>query len=235
MRYTVDPQIFVKYPGFMRAVIIAENINNTGENAELAAELAACEIFARESLDDSFKEHPKLAAWAEVFRSMDLNPNRYPPSVVNLIKRARSGKPLPFVNPLVAAFNCISLKNFCPCGGDDLSVVEGDLALTLAKGDESYVPLGQPDVVETPPAGEVIYMDTAAKDVFCRAWCWKNGDRSKLLPTTTRAAVNIDLLPPMGMADAERIANELAGLLQKYTGAKTAIHYLTPDTMEFTV
>lgn len=235
MRYSIDPQVFAKYPGFMRAVIVAENIDNSKENAELAAELAACEAFARENLDDSFKEHPKLAVWAEAFRSMDLNPNRYPPSVVNLIKRARSGKPLPFVNPLVAAFNCISLKNLCPCGGDDLDVVEGDLALTLATGDESYVPLGQPDVTETPPAGEVIYMDTASKDVFCRAWCWKNGDRSKLLPTTSRAAVNIDIMPPMGVADAERIANELAAMLQKYTGATTAIHYLTPDNTEFQI
>ncbi|CAK7006274.1 MAG: hypothetical protein DELT_00250 [Desulfovibrio sp.] len=235
MRYTIDPEVFAKYPGFTRAVIIADNIDNTQENADLAAELRRCETSARESLDDSFKELPKLAVWAEAFRSMNLNPNRFPPSVVNLIKRARSGKDLPYVNSLVAAFNCVSLKNLCPCGGDDLSVVEGDLALTFAKGDETYVPLGQPDVKETPPAGEIIYMDTATKDVFCRAWCWKNGDRSKLSPATSRAAVNVDFMPPMGMEDAERIAAELAAMLQQYTGASTAIHYLHAGNTEFTI
>lgn len=235
MRYSIDPRVFAGYPGFTRAVIIAENIDNTRENPALAAELAACEALARENLDDAFKDHPRLAAWAEAFRSMGLNPNKYPPSVANLVKRVRSGKSLPYVNSLVAAFNCISLKHLCPCGGDDLDVVEGDLLLTFAAGDETYVPLGQPDVTEHPAPGEIIYMDTASKDVFCRAWCWKNGDRSKLRPETVRAAVNIDILPPLSLADAERIALDLAALLRAHTGATTRIEYLHPENTAFTV
>ena len=57
---------------------------------------------------------------------------------------------------------------------------------------ENYVPLGQPDVLEHPQPGVVIYYDTATKDVFCRAWCWKNGNRSKLMPETTNAVINVD-------------------------------------------
>ena len=64
-----------------------------------------------------------------------------------------------------------------PCGGDARNVIEGDLRLGIADGTENYVPLGQPDVLEHPQPGEVIYYDTATKDVFCRAWCWKNGNR----------------------------------------------------------
>ncbi len=235
MQYFVNPEIFSRYPGFIRAVVIAEGIDNTAERPELLAELRACERHARERLDDKYKEHPRLAVWGEVFREQGINPNKFPPSVVNLVKRARSGKDLPYVNTLVAAFNCISLRNLCPCGGDDLAAVKGDLALTFAKGDELYVPLGQPDVAENPPVGEVIYMDTATKDVFCRTWCWKNGDRSKLAASTTRAAVNIDIMPPLGMAEAESFAAELSSLLQQHTGAKTSTHFLTPQTVSFAV
>ena len=149
------------------------------------------------------------------------------------MKRARSGKGVPFVNRLVAAFNCISLRYLCPCGGDDLAVVRVDLFLTFAEGGETYVPLGQPEAVEYPPAGEVIYMDTGAGDVFCRVWCWKNGDRSKLAPSTTRDAVNIDVMPPLGPGDAANIAGELSEMLRRYTGAETEIHFLTPDQPEF--
>lgn len=233
MRYSVNPDVFVRYPGFMRAVLIADNIDNTQENPELLAELRTCEKQARESLGDDFKEHPRLAPWATAFRGMGINPNKYPPSVVNLIKRARSGKELPYVNTLVAAFNCISLRHLCPCGGDDLAAVQEDLLLTFAKGEESYVPLGQPDVVEHPPAGEIIYMDTGRKDVFCRAWCWKNGDRSKLGPSTVRAAINIDIMPPLDKNAAENIARELSDMLQKYAGATSRIEYLTPECPEF--
>ncbi len=45
-----------------------------------------------------------------------------------------------------------------PSGGDGPDLVDGDLRLTLAKGDESFVPLGM-DTVETPLPGEVIYVD----------------------------------------------------------------------------
>lgn len=79
---------------------------------------------------------------AEAFSGMGIKPKKNPPSVINLIKRCRAGKPLPFINPLVAIFNCISLKYLLPCGGDDLNVIEGDLRLGIADGTENYVPLG---------------------------------------------------------------------------------------------
>ena len=234
MQYSIDPKVFEKYPGFMRSVVIAENIDNTGENAELAALLADA-AGNTASLPDSFKELPQLAVWAEAFRGMRINPNKYPPSVTNLIKRARSGKPLPYVNTLVAAFNYISLTHLCPCGGDDLGVIRGDLFLGFSSGDEQYTPLGQPDVRETPPVGEIIYMDTGTRDVMCRAWCWKNGDRSKLGPGTTRAAVNIDIMPPYGPAQAETIAKELADLLERSTGATTGCFLLSEQTPSFVI
>lgn len=233
MRYIVNPDIFARYPGFMRAVILAEGIVDNGENPKLLNLLRDCEKQVRLQLGDDFKENPRLASWAEVFRSMGINPNKYPPSVLNLVKRVRSGKEMPYVNTLVAAFNCISLRYLCPCGGDDLSAVTGDLLLTFADGSENYVPLGQPDVIEYPPADEVIYMDTGTKDVFCRAWCWKNGDRSKLSPSTRIAAVNIDIMPPLVHEDAANIAIELSEMLKLYTGANIEIRYLTPQTPEF--
>lgn len=235
MHYSINPEVFVRYPGYMRAVVIAENISNTDEQLELFAELKACEQHVRETLTDDFKEHPRLAVWADTFRSLGINPNKYPPSVVNLVKRVLGGKDLPYINTLVAIFNCTSLRHLCPCGGDDLAVVQGDLLLTFAQGDETYIPLGKPDVVEHPRSEEIIYMDTATKDVFCRAWCWKNGDRSKLAPSTASAAINIDIMPPLGMKDAEHIAEEVSGMLQKYAGANTNTRFLTQQSAEFVV
>lgn len=233
MQYTIDNGVFSRYPDFMRAVIIADGIDNREEKPELLQKLRDCERHVRESLGDDFKEHPRLAAWAGVFRDMGLNPNKYPPSVLNLVKRVRSGKDMPYVNSLVAAFNCVSLKHLCPCGGDDLAHVQDGLLLTFAQGDENYAPLGQPDVVEHPPKGEIIYLDPGTKDVFCRAWCWKNGDKSKLAASTARAAVNIDLIPPMGVKEAESIAAELAKMLTDYCGASCAIHFLRQENPSF--
>lgn len=234
MLYGVDSQVFEKFPGFRRIVVVARNLDNSGESPELALLLKEREAAVRSGDLENFKEHPSLAAWIKTFAALGINPNKFPPSIVNLVKRVRSGKDLPYINSLVAAFNCISLKYLLPCGGDDLAAVTGDLRLGLAAGTEIYVPLGRPDEREHPKAGEIIYFDTGNQEVFCRAWCWKNGDRSKLTAATRRAAVNVDVMAPVGLELAERAAAELAALLERFTGATTSLHWLTPETPEFT-
>ncbi len=208
MLYEIEQAVFERFPGYARMAVVAEGVDNTREIPELAELLAQCEEGVRRDDLEDFWHVPVLETWAEAFSGMGIKPKKNPPSVINLIKRCRAGKPLPFINPLVAIFNCISLKYLLPCGGDDLNVIEGDLRLGIADGTENYVPLGQPDVLEHPQPGEVIYYDTATKDVFCRAWCWKNGNRSKLMPETTNAVINVDAMPPLPLATAEQAAEE---------------------------
>ena len=209
MLYEIEQAVFERFPGYARMAVVAEGVDNTREIPELAELLAQCEEGVRRDDLEDFWHVPVLETWAEAFSGMGIKPKKNPPSVINLVKRCRAGKPLPFINPLVAIFNCISLKYLLPCGGDDLNVIEGDLRLGIADGTENYVPLGQPDMLEHPQPGEVIYYDTATKDVFCRAWCWKNGNRSKLMPETTNAVINVDAMPPLPLATAEQAAEEL--------------------------
>lgn len=235
MQYSVDPEIFVRFPGFTRMVVAAEGVDNTREVPELVSLLHQCEEETRRDELEDYRAHPALAAWCSVFTAMGLNPNRYPPSVVNLVKRVRGGKALPFINPLVAMFNCVSLRYLTPCGGDDCAVIQGDLRLGLASGNEIYVPLGQPEQQENPPAGEVIYYDTGNLDVFCRAWCWKNGDRSKLTATTTAAVINVDAMAPVESSHVEQAAEALAQLVRDHTGARTRIFSLTAENPAFSL
>lgn len=228
MRYEIEDRIFNAFPGYCRAVVVARDVDNGGEAPELLALLRDLERRVREDPGmEDYREHPNIAAWRDTFRSMDLNPNKYPPSIANLIKRTRSGKDLPFINKLVTIFNVISLKYITPCGGDDVDVLEGAIRLGYAKGNETYVPLGQPDNREIPPEGEVIYFDTGNLDVFCRGWCWKNGDRSKITPLTRNVAINIEAMPPLNEEKAMSMAAELAEMVQKHCGGSTEIHLLT--------
>ena len=45
----------------------------------------------------------------------------------------------------------------------------------------------------------------------------------------------VDAMPPLPLATAEQAAEEVAGLLRRFTGAKTAIHKLTAETPRFTL
>ena len=55
------------------------------------------------------------------------------------------------------------------------------------------------------------------------------------MPETTNAVINVDAMPPLPLATAEQAAEEVAGLLRRFTGAKTAIHKLAAATPRFTL
>jgi len=113
-----------------------------------------------------------------------------------------------------------------PSGGDDLAAVDGDLRLTLAKGDEPFTPLGT-NTVESPSPGEVIYADNSK--VLCRRWNWRQSEQTKLSPATTGAAINVDCLPPVSRGEAEAITAELAHLVQNFCGGE--VKYFLLDTI----
>jgi DNA/RNA-binding domain of Phe-tRNA-synthetase-like protein len=200
MEIAVDPRIFESFPGYVRHVVVAEGLDNAGsaQVPELEALLRAEEARVREAPEfGDLKAHPRLASWREAFQAFGVNPNKCPPSVLNLAKRTRSGSPLPFVSPLVCVFNVVSLRHTIPAGGDDLDKVAGGIRLGYAEGSEAYVPLGQPGMTEAPAPGEIVLLDTGTREVFCRAWCWRNGHGSRIEPGTRRVAINIDALPPV--------------------------------------
>jgi DNA/RNA-binding domain of Phe-tRNA-synthetase-like protein len=233
MQIAIDPAPFQSFPGYTRHVVVAERLDNAaGPEAlpELEALLREAEAGVR--ADAGFadlKGHPRLASWREAFQAFQVNPNKCPPSIFNLVKRTRSGTALPFINPLVCIFNVVSLRHCLPAGGDDLDKVRGGIRLGYADGTESYVPLGQPEVRETPNAGEVILMDTGNRDVFCRAWCWRNGHPSRIEPDTRRVAINLDALAPVDAAEGRRAAEATAALVARFCGGGQRIFRLDAD------
>ena len=102
-----------------------------------------------ESLQD-IKNHPRLAPWRRAYADFGTDPNKFYCSIESLARRVHRADQLPYINTLVAVFNCFSLKYMVPSRGDDPDLVDGDLRLTLAKGHEYFVPLGM-DTVETFP------------------------------------------------------------------------------------
>jgi len=123
LRIEIAKEVFESYPNYRRYVVLAKGVDNSGKDEELEGMLREKEQAVRSCEDlSNYKEHPRILVWRKVFEDMNLNPNRFPPSIANLVKRVRSGKDLPFVNKLVCIFNIVSLKYIVPCG-DRKSVV----------------------------------------------------------------------------------------------------------------
>lgn len=233
MKYRIDPDIFTLYPEYLRGVLILSGIRNHSEQEDVVHLLRSAEDAARKTYTlEMIRSDPKIRSWREAFGAFGTNPNRYPPSIENLLRRVLKGGILPYVNTVVALMNTVSLRYGLPCGGDDLGKVEGDLVLTFARGDEWYVPLNgtEPD---PPEKGEIILRDS--RKVLCRKWTWRQGEATKITETTVSAVVNIDCLPPFTLQDLEEILAEASSLFARYCGAQVTTGILKRDTLEFEI
>ena len=236
MKIEVAPEVFALFPHYVRHVLVVRGADNSKESPELAELLLEeqCRVRENNALED-IKEHPLIASWRDAFQTFSVNPNKCPPSIANLIKRVRSGKDLPYVNSLVAIFNVISMRHILPAGGDDLDTVKGDICLLRAAGDENYTPLGSPDQREHPNPGEIVLLDSGNKEVFCRAWCWKNGDVSKIESGTSNVAINIDALPPKISEEGKTAALETMELVTRFCGGNIEIFRLDASNTSISI
>lgn len=223
----IHPEIFALTPDFYRGIIIAENLNNIGGSSELLALL-------REAEDD-IKTHekptslPSIVAWDEIHRAFGSNPNKFPPAHKNLLKRVNKPEVrLPFISKVVAIMNTSSLSLRTPVGGDDLKRCQDfgtDLELRLARGNETFLPLGKDVKEETPEENEVIY--AVGDTIMCRRWNWRNSCQTLITQETTEIVMNIDCLGEGASEQAQVGATMVAALLREFCGASVEEYVLS--------
>jgi DNA/RNA-binding domain of Phe-tRNA-synthetase-like protein len=231
-KLNVDESIFNSFPDVVLGIIIARNINNSGERSEIMSalrqeETKTVERFAGVSVND----HPQIVPWREAYRKFGAKPKDYPSSVENLIKRVSKGYSLPHINLLVDIYNTISLRHIVPVGGEDLDKIEGDIQLVFASDHETAIRLlGEPED-RAPKPGEVIYKDNVG--AICRRWNWKEADRTKFTEATKNAVIVIEGLPPVSRAQIENILQELSGLIVEYCGGNISSTIIDKDHREY--
>jgi lysyl-tRNA synthetase class 2 len=222
----VEDTVFEMFPTFIRAVVIAKVRKNDAENPVLLEMLTGA---ARRQLDIDLDNNLRIRAWDDVHRQFGSNPNKYPPSIKALVKRARTGKPVPFINAVVAIFNIVSLNHLLPCGGDDIEKTTGDLMLGISDGFQVFVPLGEAAKSERVEKGEIVYFDTGTRQVMCRRWNWRNGDLTKVTGATRSVALNVDCMAAVDGDEVTLAVKEMAGLLKDHCGAEVRVDVLSRD------
>ncbi|MGI5466371.1 B3/B4 domain-containing protein [Streptomyces sp. CA-132043] len=169
---------------------------------------------------------PRIEAWHTAYRSFGTNPRRVRPSVDALGRRLAKKGTLPRINAAVDSYNAVSVRHGLPAGAFDLDHVTGDVAIRYADGTESFTPLGEPDTVEHPRSGEIIYADTTG--VLTRHWNHRDAHRTRVTEDSTHVVFALETL--QATRDGHHLkaaADELQSLLTPHT-EQTAVHYLSP-------
>lgn len=214
MFLTIDASIFEKFPHVKLGALVINGINNTGTHAEIARRLREEERSLRERHDlESLSTDPKITDWRTAYRTFGFKPSSYRSSVEALIRRVLKGDELPTISPVVDIYNTISIKHTLPIGGDDIDHVEGGITLTIAGGTERFLMLGT-DAPTPIKEGEVVYRD--ASEVLCRAWNYRECDKSKITEKTQNTCLVIEGLEHTTKGEIQAALSELKNLLETY-------------------
>jgi DNA/RNA-binding domain of Phe-tRNA-synthetase-like protein len=220
----VEPAFWSLFPDARIGVVVVRGIDNTRAADACAALLADAAATAADQIGETeMATHPAVAPWREAYRTFGVKPAKFRSSIENLLRSAVAGR-LGSINPLVDLYNTVSLRHFLPCGGEDLRAIVGAIRLTRADGGEDFVSLGSAEP-QPPQPGEVIYRDDVG--VICRAWNWREAERTKLTTATTDAFLCIEAVPPITDAALYAACDELAALVTAHLGGTASQHVAT--------
>lgn len=166
------------------------------------------------------EDDPRIASWHAAYRRFDTNPRRQRPSVDALTRRLGRTGQLPRINPVVDCYNLVSVTHVVPAGAFDLDRVEGDIVIRFARPDDAFVPLGEPDEVETPHPGEVVYADD--RTVLTRHWNHRDADSSKVTEASRRVVIVLESIDAAHHKDVDAAADDLIALLAPQSSTVTA-------------
>ncbi len=224
-QFRIDPAVYTHAPDLTVGLVVAKNITNPPSSPDVIARLrkAEADVRARFTTVDAVKDHPNIAAWQTVHKSFGSNPNKFPPSILALLKRVVNGKDLPSISTLVDLYNILSLEHIVPAGGEDLNACHGDIRLCLAQGNESFRTIGGTED-EPPEPGEIIYRDDDG--AICRKFNWREAERTCLTNNTTNAVLVLEAVPPMTREGLESALKELYTLVLAHCGGEATIQLL---------
>ena len=195
MRFCINNALFERFPNLRVGCILVTDVNNAAQQKKITDLLRTTENFVKQSGVDSvhIAAHPAINAWREAYESFGAKPKKYRSSVERILVRALdSDATLPMVNPLVDAYNAVSMRYLIPAGGWDLDKVAGDISLRFAGGDEEPVAVLGENEARSPKVGEVIYADE--KSTLCRRWNWKESSRTQIDSDTRTVLIVFEAL-----------------------------------------
>jgi DNA/RNA-binding domain of Phe-tRNA-synthetase-like protein len=223
--YTISQDIFERFPGYCRGVVLAFDMHNGTSPDKLVQMLRAAEMHVRqETTIENIAEHPRIKAWREAYKAFGAKPSEYRSSVEAMARRVLRNDELPSINALVDIGNIVSLQHRVPVGGHSMDELTQDIALRFASGEEEFVAFGSSEM-EHPLPGEVVFVE--GNTVLTRRWTWRQANHTLTLPETRSIEINIDRLPPVEMEEVHAVASQVMALVSEFCGGRMRYEVLS--------
>lgn len=223
-KFIIEKDFWDLFPNARIGIIICRDIdNNVIDENKYVDLIAFAEKKALKYLtNEDFSSNEVIKVWREAFQKFKTKKGARS-SIEALLKRVVNGNSLGTINPLVDIYNSISLSYGLPCGGEDIDKFVGNIRLTKAIGNESFITLGTNES-SSPYEGEIVYKDD--EGAICRCWNWREAVRTMLTENTKNAFLCIELVDEKRVIEFENALNDLSKLVQENLGGKCSISIL---------
>ncbi|XZI58863.1 B3/B4 domain-containing protein [Clostridium perfringens] len=229
-KFIIEDDFWELFPNAKIGIITYNGIDNTIKDENQYKDMIS--QGEKEALNhlpnEEFSSNEVIKVWRDAFKKFKTKKGARS-SIEALLKRVSTGKGLGTINPLVDIYNSISLKYAMPCGGENMDKFIGDIRLTKATGDESFITLGS-DKSEPPYEGELVYKDD--EGAICRCWNWRESVRTMLTEDTKNAFLCIELVDENREKEFENALKELSQLVEENLGGKSEISILHINNKE---
>ncbi|MFC9758235.1 B3/4 domain-containing protein [Streptomyces sp. NPDC056921] len=232
--FRIAPDVTDAFPDTLIALVTATGLRGREPWPDTAAALEGLERGLADGVWQPADEaDPRIEAWHTAYRSFGTNPRRVRPSVDALGRRFAKRGTLPRINPAVDSYNAVSVRHGLPAGAFDLDHVTGDVDIRYADGSEEFTPLGEPEAVENPKPGEIVYAD--AGGVLTRHWNHRDAHRTRVTEDSDRVVFVLETLRATHDGDLVKVAaQELRSLLAPHC-ERADVRYLGPTDPKVTV
>lgn len=230
MKFKVDPKIFEKFPGVRIGVLSLTGLDNTRSKEQILNLLRTKESRQNSRLlNADFGVLPETVGWRKIYEQFGSKPRDFRSSIESLLRRVKTGNPLPQINPLVDLYNYLSIHYYLPAGAEDLDKIVGDVELMFAKGEEKGKYIGG-EAEESCYPGEIIYKDDMG--FICRRWNWREGERTMIEETTKNAVLVLEALPIISGEKFSEALVEAERLVKDLLGGEISLKILSKDELE---
>lgn len=186
----IEKNVFEKIPNYFLGVIYVKNINNC-VSSPFINNLFKNSItnFLNKYSSLNLKEENDFILYRDSFFSLDINPNKFMPSIEALGRRIQKTRELPNINPIVDLANALSLKYVLPVGAHDIKNNVEPTKIRFSKLNDTFKAIGSSNY-ENLSFGELIYV--CENTVKTRRWLWRQSDDSKIEKNSNEILFFID-------------------------------------------
>ncbi|MDK2564255.1 B3/4 domain-containing protein [Romboutsia sedimentorum] len=232
-KFIIEDDFWEIFPNSKIGIVTCYDIDNSIKNKDRYENMISNseKEVSKHLQNEEFSSNEVIKVWRDAFKKFKTKKGARS-SIEALLKRVSSGKNLGTINPLVDIYNSISLRYALPCGGEDIDTFVGDIKLTKAVGDESFITLGT-DKSEPPYEGEIVYKDDDG--AICRCWNWRESVRTMLTEDTKNAFLCIELVDEKRVEAFENALKDLSNLVQENLGGTCSISILDINNKELLI